>query len=201
MDVPTTKTRMSEADQMLEPSDRLLNTNDLLRRPLMSAVHPINNTPEVLKRKLSKTNIKISDSGCWEWQGKISRWGYGRIQVKGREIQTHRAAYEVFKGPIGKLFVLHRCDNRRCVNPDHLFLGTQKDNLVDASLKGRMLGNRKGNGALNNRAKLSLSQVDEIRRRYSRRSANNNLTNLAAEFGVSFSAIGRIVKGETWRGL
>jgi hypothetical protein len=79
---------------------------------------------------------------CWPWIATTTHWfGYGRLEIKGKIFAAHRISYELANGPIPDgLFVLHRCDNPPCVNPHHLFLGTQKDNIGDASAKGRMRG-------------------------------------------------------------
>lgn len=82
------------------------------------------------------------DSGCWEWQGNRNQTGYGLFTVGGRRsgMVAHRFSYDRFVASIPDgLKVLHRCDNRRCVNPAHLFLGTQLDNMRDASQKGRIV--------------------------------------------------------------
>lgn len=77
---------------------------------------------------------------CWFWVGRKMTFGYGDIQLYagGPRTSSHRASWEINVGPIPNgMFVLHKCDNPPCVNPDHLFLGTQKDNLLDARKKGR----------------------------------------------------------------
>lgn len=89
----------------------------------------------VIKVLLSRCAVDDS-SGCMAWTGTTSR-KYGKIRFRGALRRVHRVAYEVFVGPIGDAKVLHRCDNPPCFNPDHLFLGSVKDNVQDAIKKGR----------------------------------------------------------------
>src|ERR1700722_12026434 len=78
------------------------------------------------------------ENGCWNWNRSITRDGYGQTGHP-TEKRAHRLSWEIFKGPIPMLVIVcHKCDNRRCVNPEHLFLGSHRDNLQDAVSKGRI---------------------------------------------------------------
>lgn len=102
----------------------------------------------IVSRFLSK--IKGGKHGCWRWRAGKTIWGYGQFWIDGKEFPAHRVAYYIFKkeNPRG-LFVLHRCDVRDCVNPDHLFLGTQKDNILDCHRKGRGVSWNRGKSLVN----------------------------------------------------
>ncbi len=80
------------------------------------------------------------ENGCWDWPAGTGVSGYGLISYEGRSTGTHRLAWQLTNGPIPEgMFVLHHCDNRRCCNPDHLFVGTHTDNMRDMHAKGRWL--------------------------------------------------------------
>lgn len=83
------------------------------------------------------------DDGCWEWTASVNRRGYGWLhfggKVERKALKAHRVSWEIHNGPIPDgLWVLHKCDNPRCVRPDHLFLGDRTDNMRDCAAKGRI---------------------------------------------------------------
>jgi hypothetical protein len=92
-------------------------------------------------QRLLDRSVLVPFCGCRLWEGHVNvRTGYGEIKVAGKIEYTHRAAYRAFKGEPGPLHVLHSCDVRSCINPDHLFLGTNADNIADSMSKGRRKG-------------------------------------------------------------
>lgn len=128
--------------------------------------------------------------GCWLWTRALDAAGYGAIKGATKVVKAHRLSWEIANGPIpGDLHVLHRCDTPRCVNPRHLFLGTNADNIADMVAKGR----RKGE--LQCWAKLTVPKVREARRR---RANGEPINRLAAEYGVSAWAMGSAIVGKTW---
>lgn len=150
--------------------------------------------------------VQISD-GCWEWIAWRYPQGYGSFGLAGKTIRAHRLAYVLTYGDIeGDLEVLHKCNNPPCCCPDHLYLGTPKDNMRDRSLAGSLHGHRNGSiihpesrprGERVNTAKLITSQVREIRQRY----IPGKITSyeLAKEYGVSTQVILAIIRGRIWK--
>lgn len=137
-------------------------------------------------------------SECIKHPGNISRTtGYGRVWVDQKWQGAHRVAYEEFYGPIpAGMCVLHRCDNRPCVNPEHLFLGTFADNNQDRAKKGRSFH---PSGESHPRVKLTAQEVKEIRRIAGADPARTK-TRLARQYGVSHSCVSDILAGRTWVG-
>ena len=100
--------------------------------------------PFPLSDRILNNHIPVTESGCWLWTSKVCRNGYGRLKINGKYFGAHRVSYEAFVGEIPDgLVVMHKCDVRSCVNPNHLMIGTYKDNLEDARKKGRWDGQKK----------------------------------------------------------
>ena len=135
-------------------------------------------------------------TSCWEWQGAKRRLGYGRFKTKSyTTVSAHRLSYALYYGVSpGEMHVCHRCDNPQCVNPEHLFLGTNADNVADKVTKGRAIG-RDQRGERNAAAKLTARAVDEIRDLIS---AGHKNTHIAARYGVTHQLISRIRRGRSW---
>jgi len=140
----------------------------------------------------------VTKSGCWEFTGFLDKDGYGRIRVKGKDMGAHRAMWiHAFGNPSPGMFVCHTCDNRKCINPEHLFLGTNRDNLADMRAKGRSLLGRPGNaiGEKNGQAVLNEQSVREIR---AAAIAGAPRAKLAERFGVTVVAIGLVLSRKRW---
>jgi HNH endonuclease len=131
---------------------------------------------------------------CWEWLGCRSVYGYGQIQVNGKQSGAHRVSWQLFCGPIPDgLLVCHHCDNRNCVRPDHLFVGSNKDNSMDAAQKGRLSTWKRVSGERHHQAKLTVSAVSEIR------CSELTQDELATIYAVSQGQISRIKRGVKWK--
>ena len=141
----------------------------------------------ILERLYSK--ISYSDSDCWIWKGARNSGGYGHLTISGVTRTANRVSWEEHEGPIPEgLYVLHRCDNRACINPKHLFLGTAKDNTQDAISKGRL--NKVGEAHHNN--KLTAAQVAAIR------TSSKSYAEIAEEFRISKSHVSSIRNFQRW---
>lgn len=140
----------------------------------------------------SKFN-RAGDSECWEWEALLDRDGYGIFKVGRRAIGAHRFARELSNGPIPPgMKVCHACDNPRCVNPAHLFIGTQRENMLDMKLKGRST-----RGEANHSSKLSESDIQKMISDYSLGIKNG--VQLAKEYNICFSWAYRILRRESWK--
>lgn len=126
--------------------------------------------------------------GCWNWTGPIGSERYGRIRFQGRRVLTHVISYRLSFGAVPSgLSVLHRCDNPRCVRPDHLYAGTAKDNVWDAITRGR-----RPRGP---NLRLTSAEVTAIRAKWR---AGESQRAIAGECRVSPSTISLAARGKTW---
>lgn len=143
----------------------------------------------VADRLRSKTKIDRI-TGCWEWTASKTSSGYGKIFVTGKLRGAHRVSYELHHGPIQDgMRVLHRCDNPACINPEHLFLGSDADNVADMISKGRQQ-----KGSRHYKSKLSENDVLAIRS-----TKNKTNQNLAEQFGVTAATISFVRAGKIWK--
>lgn len=135
-------------------------------------------------------------SGCWLWIGSVTSHGYGKMGRMLRDKKTimkaaHRFSWEHHHGPIRDgLCVLHKCDNTYCVNPDHLFLGTQADNVTDMHTKGRCGAPK---GIRHYAAKLTESDIHAIK------ISDKKQSELARDFGVAPCTISGVRSGKYWK--
>lgn len=156
--------------------------------------------PTLEERFWSKVS-KAEGDGCWEWTAVTNpETGYGVFSIHDAPYSAHRVSWEMHSGPIPRgvgahgTCVLHRCDNRKCVRPSHLFLGTQAENLADMDAKGRRktvasLGEAQGN------AKLTDEKVREIRRRAA---AGERHRDIAGDVGVNRSTVSSVAGRRSW---
>ena len=142
--------------------------------------------------------------GCWEWDGDRGNLGYGRITEggdNGKSLPAHRVSWEIHHGPIPSgLLVCHHCDNPPCVNPAHLFLGTAKDNAQDMARKGRSPATVHPGltaGEKNGGAKKTAEEIAALRALW--RVGGVTQRQLAKEYGLHFTTVCQILKGQRWR--
>lgn len=153
-------------------------------------------TPEWREKRIAAFWKKVRKSkGCWTWTGTLFFSGYGLVHFCGRMVLAHRMSWELVKGEIpADMQVLHECDNRVCCNPDHLFLGTQADNIRDMHEKGRApIGETHGC------AKLTETEVRAIRSEHKFRVMTYAM--LAQKYGLAKGHVAKIVRGEAWSHL
>ena len=145
-------------------------------------------------KKVDKTET------CWNWIASL-RNGYGAFRYKGRIIDAHRFVWFLIYNKWPEKWILHKCDNRKCVNPDHLFEGTPRDNVMDALNKGRMISPYKYKkqvfGVKHGLAKLTPEIVENIRRDYL--AEKTSYRQLAKKYNVVFGTIRSVIKFYTWK--
>lgn len=159
-------------------------------------------SPSVKERILNAITVNAK-TGCWEWQLSTSRSnGYGSLKRNGVTTAAHRASYEAFVGEIPKgLFVCHKCDNRRCVNPDHLYAGTQSDNMQDRFKRGRANLPKGSNHVASKLTEKDAVLIRAFTKRHppARKRGYSVCGFLARWFGVSVSTISAVHTNLRWR--
>ncbi|WP_084542836.1 HNH endonuclease [Deinococcus murrayi] len=150
---------------------------------------------ERLQEKLLKHRQIDSTTGCWEWTAGLGRKSYGVVTVAYKQYRVPRLSAHVYLGfdLTSQQIVCHRCDNPRCFNPDHLFMGTLSDNMQDMLAKGRQ---NPPKGSRNGQARLTEDDVREIRRLGK---SGVHQREVAERFGISYSYANNVINGERWK--
>lgn len=176
---------------------RLINVNDMMKVQRLARDGVGSSDPKRgadMKKPIEErflTKVVVCESGCHEWTGCVMPNGYGQVRHDGKTAYAHRVAWELaHKASPGQQFVLHKCDNRKCVNPDHLFVGTFDDNMADMVSK-----KRQAHGERNGHAKLTAEQVRKIRTEVGLQ------REIAARYGVTYSLVGMIRSGRIWKSV
>lgn len=195
---------------------QMANANTQHVTTMQNASHHIREIHDKDKARFWAKVEKKEGDECWIWCGVVSRGGYGSFKIRGKFISAHRFSWMLHNGDIPisgghhGICVLHTCDVRSCVRPDHLWLGTHDDNMRDKVLKGRCnvaIGDahgtrthpekiRRGENVINSR--LTESAVIEMRRRVL---MGDSRKEIALEFGVSVATAVQAINGTTWKHL
>lgn len=144
------------------------------------------------EERLRSYGWTVTENGCWEWDGRVDKKGYGVLSLHAqRQVFAHRTAYGVWVGNLDPLLsVCHSCDNPPCINPKHLWQGTEADNKADMATKGR-----------GNTARLTPETVKHLRAQYKAPFVRGLVPKLAREYSVSASAIRAALNGRTWKNV
>jgi hypothetical protein len=154
---------------------------------------PYKKKKTAVNRFLEKVDYNFNENGCLEWIGSLTDKAYGLFSYNGKTVKAHRFSYELFyeKIPEG-MVVMHSCDNPKCVNPNHLSLGTQEDNIRDMINKNR---DNKAKGSAVGNSKLTEDQVKEIKNKIN---SGMKQRDIAKEYKVAPNTISNIKNGISW---
>lgn len=154
------------------------------------------------QQKLVHLKSEKMPNGCWEWKGRIGTRGYGLISVQSKAVLAHRYSFQAFKGPFDKsLFICHTCDNPGCVNPDHLFAGTCKDNTYDSIAKGRFYQKFEPGYKPPNRTIIDDAIIIGIKAALSNPDKKRQIREIAASFGVAEHIVKDIRRGRSYKNV
>lgn len=195
LNLPDNLEELGALQSLLPNKERLVEMGVLGegRRKPRGKQWPTQTLKTITERFMSKVEKK--ESGCWMWTGSGLIKGYGHMHCLLKHVTCHRLSWMINIGKIPDgLCVLHKCDNRRCVNPDHLFLGTNKDNQDDCRKKGRHAWLRGERLPL---TKLTAAQAFEAKQRLK----SESFRSIARDMGVHFDTIRAIKRGQSWAWL
>ena len=154
---------------------------------------------EAAIRSMFADFVQVDPStGCWVWTHRLSSEGYavGRRGLSGiHETLMHRASYAIHVGPVGTGLVCHKCDNRRCVNPDHLFLGTQMENMMDMRAKGRNKNRGPSCGPMAPGAKVTVEDAREVMYLHG---LGKTQKEIASHKRLAAGTVSNIIRGKHW---
>ena len=149
--------------------------------------------------------VKCPDTGCWNWSGALrnrKRNSYGSLKYEGKTVDAHRVSWIIHNGSIPeKMFICHTCDNRRCVNPNHLFVGTHSDNMKDAFKKGKICvptSSQFKKGISPENKRLNLKQSKEVKSKIENR-GNKTLKKLSEELNLPYQLLRDINCGRVYK--
>lgn len=152
-------------------------------------------TPQQILASFERKFIKAGPNECWHWTAGTQSGGYGCFCVQYKSMGAHRHSWQIYRGPIPKgQNVLHKCDNPKCVNPAHLFLGSLADNNADRARKGRS-----SRGTNRPNSKLTEEKVRFIRQKYKFGDSKFGIYGLAKKFSVDPKTLEAALKGKNWR--
>lgn len=171
----------------------------------VTCMQEVTNPEQVSERYWTKVDRSAGPDACWPWNSSLTRRGYGLFSMRGPQGSQHYLAHRVafllefgHMPPESAPFLMHTCDNPRCVNPRHLRPGTHQDNMTDMASKGRKRGYGGGTGVRNGRSRLTAKAVLELRMWRDQRGIQ---TMYARTFQVSVSTVSLAMNGRTWSHL
>lgn len=167
-------------------------SDDEVMEILESEILTGKNAHMTFKEKFLKDFDAGDKNECWEYKGGFTSNDYGKFYARNRHMLAHRVSYLIHYGHVGDMLVCHKCDNHKCVNPNHLFLGTAKDNIID------MINKKRNNPAYGERCGMSkLTKKDVVKIKSLKENGWSN-KKIAKHYPVTETQISRITAGTRW---